>query len=129
MKFNSETMYARGPKPKYRYVHLHEGHVEVETVDYQFAGVFIKEQIRHPRLKLKAKDEDGTSLYEEDDIRKEIEELNKNYDVWEQTWKEVKAFIENNDLQDFTMQVCVDFQYLFCRNRDQHGARKFSMRT
>lgn len=111
MKFNSETMYARGPKPKYRYAHLHEGHVEVETVDYQFAGVFIKEQIRQARLKLKAKDEDGTSLYEEDDIRKEIEELNKNYDVWEQTWKEVKAFIENNDLQDFTMQVCVDFQY------------------
>lgn len=111
MKFNSETMYARGPKPKYRYPHLHDGHIKVEEVDYQFAGMLIKEQLRQARLKLKVKDEDGQPFYDENDIRDEIEDLKKNYNTWLLTWKEVKEFIENNDLQDLTMQNCVDFQY------------------
>lgn len=111
IKFNAETMYARGPKPKYRYAHLHNGHVNVETVDYEFAGVFIKEQLRQARLKSKAKDTDGNPLYDEQDIRNEIETLNADYRTWQRTQTEVQQFIENNDLQDFTMQSCLDMQY------------------
>lgn len=111
MKFNAETMYARGPKPKYRYPHLHNGHVEVETVDYDFAGVFIKEQIRQARINLKKKDEDGLPLYDEGDLQEEIESLQRDYSIWERTQREVEKFITDNDLQDFTMQSCFDMQY------------------
>lgn len=111
MKFNSETMYARGPKPKYRYAHTHNGHVAVETVDYQFAGVFIKEQIRKARMDLKMLFEDGEPVYDENDIKDEIETLQKDYETWLRTWKEIEAFIRDNDLQDFTLQSCIDMQY------------------
>jgi hypothetical protein len=128
LKFNIDMCCGMGPRPMYSYSQYVGGNITHKAIPYEDAGVLLKGWIRDLKRELtqieasQQPQDDGMEQYATDnknelaeDIRQQIETLEKEYAVWEQTNAEVKAFLENNNLLQTFQQLYSDMlQYNIC---------------
>ena len=141
VKFNVDTLVNTGPKPMYRWFRYTNGTVKTERVDYDSAGVLIKGRIMDLMAQLVKLDTDNgenaqsaqgmettiaPSLAEvginvpkgsnaqmyRDAINEAIDNLKKEYSVWETTNNEIKTFQESNDLPLTYLKLCMDYAHM-----------------
>lgn len=127
-RFNTDVAAGLGPRAKYRYTITVNDTLTPKEVDYNDAGELIKSKIyakqkelldfyasckeRGITLKRQMSDYETVSNKElehykkvEETLIEEIDRLNKDYEVWEKTSEEIKAFIEESSLQNVCMNL------------------------
>lgn len=128
LKFNIDMCCGMGPRPMYSYSQYVGGNITHKTIPYEDAGVLLKGWIRDLKRELtqietsQQPQDDGMEQYAADnknelaeDIREQIETLEKECATWKQTNAEVKVFLENNNLLQTFQHLYSDMlQYNIC---------------
>ena len=128
LKFNIDMCCGMGPRPMYSYSQYVGGNITHKAIPYEDAGILLKGWIRDLKRELaqieasQQPQDDSIEQYAtdnksnlSDDIEKQIEALEAEYNVWETTNAEVKAFLENNNLLQTFQQLYSDMlQYNIC---------------
>jgi len=128
LKFNIDMCCGMGPRPMYAYTQYVGGNITEKTIKYEDAGILLKGWIRDLKRELaqieasQQPQDDNIEQYAtdnksnlSDDIQEQIEALEAEYKVWEQTNAEVKTFLENNNLLQTFQQLYSDMlQYNIC---------------
>lgn len=116
LKFNVDLATGMGPIAMYSYTQYVGGNLTNKKVPYNQAGALILGLIRDQQRQLMNIDDTKPEAREiKADIRKQIEELQGEYETWKQTRDELRAFTENNNLIQTFQQLNADMlQYNIC---------------
>ena len=116
LKFNVDLATGMGPIAMYSYTQYVGGNLTNKKVPYNQAGALILGLIRDQQRQLMNIDDTKPEAGEiKADIRKQIEELQGEYETWKQTRDELRVFTENNNLIQTFQQLNADMlQYNIC---------------
>jgi len=110
------SLFSSGLKPYYVYYIVENGKVKREQIDYEAAGVWLKERIRILSDEIKAPPVNaafGETRPPVPDHKEEIARLEKDYKTWEETWKKLKEFLQNNNIPKWLLEVSSDLAYFW----------------
>lgn len=111
LKYLIDITVGLGPAVMYKWARYVGGTVKEELIPFEHAGVLISGRLREVENEIY----EATSVNESnpliESLKKEKERLQKDYKEWERSWKEIKKFIENNNLE---------LHYQKCMTDDAH---------
>lgn len=111
LKYLIDITVGLGPAMMYKWARYAGGTVKEELVPFEHAGVLISGRMREiesEKYNLKSADENNPAV---SSLQKELDRLQKDYKEWERSWKEIKKFIDNNNLE---------LHYQKCMTDDAH---------
>lgn len=111
LKYLIDITVSLGPAVMYKWARYAGGTVKEELIPFEHAGVLISGRMREVESEIyETTSANGdNSLIES--LQREKERLQKDYKEWERSWKEIKKFIENNNLE---------LHYQKCMTDDAH---------
>lgn len=120
--FIKKILVGRGPVPKYHYTQYVGGNITEKYIPFATAGVLLRGQIADLKAKeaeaqqteLSANGTDGVlanivkTTKNTDEDSEEMKVLKDALSKWEDTWKKLQEFLENNDLMDTYLTLAGD---------------------
>lgn len=124
--FVKKILVGRGPCAKYHYTQYVGGNITEKSISYPSAGTLLRGQIADLKAQEQAAQQDNNAT--EDPLDKfsqnqpredsdEMKALKEDLKTWEDTNKELQAFIENNDLHKTYLEMAGDMSLMsqcFC---------------
>lgn len=110
------SLFSAGLKPYYVYYIVVNGKTKREQIDYEAAGLWLKERIRTLRSEMNAETSNQaflTKASSRPDHSEEIAQLEKDYKVWETTWGKLKTFLQDNNIPKWLLEVSSDLAYFW----------------
>lgn len=110
------SLFSSGLKPYYVYYIVENGKARREQIDYEAAGVWLKERIRALRAEMQG-EEPRTAFGEKPAVRpdhsEEIAQLEKDYKTWETTHAKLKQFTADNNIAKWLLEQSADLAYFW----------------
>lgn len=129
IEFVKKILVGRGPSPKYHYTQYVGGNITEKYIHFASAGALLRGQIADLKAKENqssqsenqlSKSENQFSQSEnnsENGDSEEMKSLKDALDTWEQTNKDLQAFLDNNDLMNTYLDMAGDMALMsqcFC---------------
>lgn len=111
LKYLIDITVGLGPAVMYKWARYAGGTVKEELIPFEHAGVLISGRLREVESEIYETTSANASNPQIESLQREKERLQKNYKEWERSWKEIKKFIENNNLE---------LHYQKCMTDDAH---------
>ena len=125
--FVKKILVGRGPSPKYHYTQYVGGNITEKYIPFASAGTLLRGQIADLKAKEKQISESENQFSQsvnqlsksdtDDEDSEEMKSLKKALAEWERTDKELREFIDNNDLHQTYLDMAGDMSLMsqcFC---------------
>lgn len=110
------SLFASGLKPYYVYYIVENGKARREQIDYEAAGIWLKDRIRTLQSEMEGTPVNtafGAQPPRLPNHSEEIKQLEADYKEWERTWKKLKTFLQNNNIPKWLLEVSSDLAYFW----------------
>ena len=117
VKFNTDVIAGLGPKPKYRFNRYVNGGIQTESIDYSAAKQLIEGQLFEKRQQLMDflstanNGQNELRKQMEDQLRKEVADLEQALKKWEDTTKGVEILLKNSNVDLVNTELANDFSH------------------
>ena len=129
IEFVKKILVGRGPSPKYHYTQYVGGNITEKYIPFASAGALLRGQIADLKAKENQSSQSENQLSQsenqfsqsennsENGDSEEMKSLKEAIDTWEQTNKDLQAFLDNNDLMKTYLDMAGDMALMsqcFC---------------
>lgn len=129
IEFVKKILVGRGPSPKYHYTQYVGGNITEKYIPFASAGALLRGQIADLKAKENQSSQSENQLSQsenqfsqsennsENGDSEEMKALKESLDTWEQTNKDLQAFLDNNDLMKTYLDMAGDMALMsqcFC---------------